>query len=355
MDAVAGHGDLDLALGDEVGGVGFVAAPDHLVARLRGVPASGAAARPRAARPRGSRTAGSGRPAPPATSSCARPPSPRRRGARSRGPAPARRGARRARPRGGPSTPAARRRTSRIAFSARNANWLSVIEISDPARIRTGPPAASGCRRCPRPARMNENSPTCASAADTKIPVRERVAHDQHDRDARSAPCRRGSARARRRASSARAQMIDGSNSMPTETKNSTANASCSGSEFCAALCDRSDSFSTTPAKNAPSANDTPKSAAEPKAMPTDSARTASVKSSRDPVRATWRRIHGITRGPMVSTVAAKATTLRIVIPSCSARFCSPAAWPPTDLAAEHRRRAPAAARARGPSRGPRR
>ena len=51
---------------------------------------------------------------------------------------------------------------------------------------------------------------------------------------------------------------------MPTETKNSTANASCSGSESAAAWWLRSDSLSTMPAKKAPSANDTPNSSAEP-------------------------------------------------------------------------------------------
>ena len=45
---------------------------------------------------------------------------------------------------------------------------------------------------------------------------------------------------------------------MPTETKNNTENASRSGSDSSAARCDSSDSRSTMPAKNAPSANDTP-------------------------------------------------------------------------------------------------
>ncbi|MNV93801.1 hypothetical protein D3C71_1885320 [compost metagenome] len=57
---------------------------------------------------------------------------------------------------------------------------------------------------------------------------------------------------------------IDGSNSMPTDTKNSTAKASCNGIESAAALWLKRDSFSTTPAKKAPSAKDTPNSTAEP-------------------------------------------------------------------------------------------
>ena len=51
---------------------------------------------------------------------------------------------------------------------------------------------------------------------------------------------------------------------MPTETKNSTANASRSGSVSSAARWLNCDSRSTMPAKNAPSANDTPNSSAEP-------------------------------------------------------------------------------------------
>ena len=51
---------------------------------------------------------------------------------------------------------------------------------------------------------------------------------------------------------------------MPTETKNSTEKASCSGSELAAARWLSCDSLRTTPAKKAPSAKETPKAAAEP-------------------------------------------------------------------------------------------
>ena len=57
---------------------------------------------------------------------------------------------------------------------------------------------------------------------------------------------------------------IEGSNSIPTETKNRTANASCSGRESAAARWLKSVSASTTPAKKAPSAKETPNSSAEP-------------------------------------------------------------------------------------------
>ena len=58
--------------------------------------------------------------------------------------------------------------------------------------------------------------------------------------------------------------MIDGLNSMPTETKNSTAKASRSGSVSCAARWLSVDSLRIMPAKNAPSANDTSNRVAAP-------------------------------------------------------------------------------------------
>ena len=72
---------------------------------------------------------------------------------------------------------------------------------------------------------------------------------------------------------------------MPTETKNSTEKASRSGSDSSAARWLNADSRITMPAKNAPSAKDTPNSSAEPYAMPTAAAITHSVNSSREPVR----------------------------------------------------------------------
>jgi hypothetical protein len=61
-----------------------------------------------------------------------------------------------------------------------------------------------------------------------------------------------------------RATRIIGSNSMPTETKNSTAKASRSGSDSSAARWLSSDSLRIMPAKKAPSAKDTPNSTAGP-------------------------------------------------------------------------------------------
>ena len=83
---------------------------------------------------------------------------------------------------------------------------------------------------------------------------------------------------------------------MPTETKNSTANASRIGSASVAARRLKSDRPTTMPARNAPSAIDTPNTAADPTAMPSAMTSTVSVNSSRDRVAATRSSSHGMTR-----------------------------------------------------------
>jgi hypothetical protein len=104
-----------------------------------------------------------------------------------------------------------------------------------------------------------------------------------------------------------------GLKSMPTETKNRTLKASCSGRELVAALWLSSDSFRTMPAKKAPSAKETPNSLAAPKASPKAIVSTARVKSSREPVRATSRSSQGSKRGPRNSARAMKPDTFRSV------------------------------------------
>src|SRR5262245_42732761 len=106
---------------------------------------------------------------------------------------------------------------------------------------------------------------------------------------------------------------IEGSKSMPTDTKKSTAKASCNGNELAAALWLSSDSLSTTPAKKAPSAKETLKSTAEPKARPIAIVKTQSVNSSRDPVRATWCSNHGSTREPTNNATPRNTDTLASV------------------------------------------
>src|SRR3989344_4606576 len=125
-----------------------------------------------------------------------------------------------------------------------------------------------------------------------------------------------------------------GSNNMPTETKNSTAKASRSGSDSSAARWANSDSRIIMPAKNAPSANDTSNSLAAPKATPTAAATTHSVNSSREPVEATHHSMRGNTRRPMISMVATKASTLASVQPTVSTISCGVWASVPPWLAA---------------------
>ena len=72
----------------------------------------------------------------------------------------------------------------------------------------------------------------------------------------------------------------------------------------------------TTPAKKAPSAKETPNSAAAPTAMPSATASTERVNSSREPVRATRARSHGTARVPTNSISAMNSATLSSVIPT---------------------------------------
>ena len=80
---------------------------------------------------------------------------------------------------------------------------------------------------------------------------------------------------------------IPGSNSMPTETKNSTAKASRNGSDSVAACWLNRDSLKIMPAKKAPSARETPNSSEARKAKPRAIDSTARRNSSRLPVWAT--------------------------------------------------------------------
>ena len=130
-----------------------------------------------------------------------------------------------------------------------------------------------------------------------------------------------------------------GSNSMPTETKNSTANASRSGKDSSAARWLNSDSRMTMPAKKAPSANDTPNNLDAANAMLTAAAITHSVNNSRVPVRATIHKILGNTRRPITSMSATKPPTCKAVAPRMRHKDCGSGApapwavWPPSQLA----------------------
>ena len=98
-----------------------------------------------------------------------------------------------------------------------------------PARMRSRPRSGSSARLTPRPARMKENSPICARLAEIVSAVERRMPNSRTiAKAATDLPITMISTSRARRA--ARARTIIGSNSMPTETKNSTAKASRSGS-----------------------------------------------------------------------------------------------------------------------------
>ena len=97
---------------------------------------------------------------------------------------------------------------------------------------------------------------------------------------------------------------------MPTETKNSTANASLRGRDSSAARWLNSDSRIIMPAKKAPRAKDTSKSFAAPNATPIAMATTDKVNSSREPDLATSHNVFGKTRLPTINMSTMKAVTL---------------------------------------------
>ena len=128
----------------------------------------------------------------------------------------------------------------------------------------------------------------------------------------------------------------DGSSSMPTDTKNRTAKASRSGRASAAAWWLRSDSPTTAPARNAPSANETPKTVDDRNANPIAMASTASVNSSLEPSFETRVRSRGTRRVPATTMT----TTKRAALPSPSATLPSvpSASVGAEDVAAEERR-----------------
>ena len=133
---------------------------------------------------------------------------------------------------------------------------------------------------------MNENSPICARLAEIVSAVMRGCPNSRTMKNAAMDFPRTMMNTVASSGNGSRYAII-GSTSMPTETKNSTANASRSGSVSCAARWLSSDSLRIMPAKNAPSANDTSNSIAAPNATPSEMASTASRNSSREPVCAT--------------------------------------------------------------------
>ena len=144
---------------------------------------------------------------------------------------------------------------------------------------------------------MKLNSPTWAIAAPSS--QAERVGRPKPRPSAAVSRPLPATARTTRTATSpASAASAAGSTSIPTDTKKSTANRSRNGVTSAAAWCDSSDSDTSTPATNAPSASDSPNTALDTKAVSSAVATTASRNSSLEPRRATNEKTRGSSRVP---------------------------------------------------------
>ena len=105
-------------------------------------------------------------------------------------------------------------------------------------------------------------------------------------------------------------RMLRGLKSIPTDTKKSTANASRMGTASRAARAAKSVRPTASPARNAPSSIDTPKTPAAATAMPMARTSTARVNSSRERVRSIFSSAHGTTDRPSTTTVTTSPTIL---------------------------------------------
>src|SRR5688572_15607763 len=144
---------------------------------------------------------------------------------------------------------------------ARNRRGLSVIDtIEAPTRVFVD----SRVRLhnvLPRVATMNENSPICASATATEMEVLNGYRIRRTIANAASGlPMRMTSSMAT--ISDGGDHSMAGSSSIPTDTKNNTANASRMGRASAAARTLNSVRPTTSPARNAPSAIETPNTSA---------------------------------------------------------------------------------------------
>ena len=120
--------------------------------------------------------------------------------------------------------------------------------------------------------------------------------------------------------------ITSGSMSMPTDTKKSTANTSRVGNSSPSTRCDRSDSDTTNPARNAPSASESPMYS-DASAVLNASAAIARKNSSRDRSSATRASANGITCSPMTNTPIRNAATFSAA--SENSRVIAPAPLSP--------------------------
>jgi len=109
---------------------------------------------------------------------------------------------------------------------------------------------------------------------------------------------------------------LDQSKSIPTDTKNNTANASRRGSASVAARRENSDLPTTIPARNAPRAMETSNRNADPTAIHIAIARIERVNSSREPVFAIFVRSLGMTHPPTTNVNPTSRRILTVAIPT---------------------------------------
>ena len=182
----------------------------------------------------------------------------------------------------------------------------------------------------PNPARMKLNSPICAS----DNPIATAVPRDcpsPRTTPIASSGLATSTISTAASAGGQCASTSRGLNSMPAETKNSTANASRSGMASMAARSPNSDCPTTIPARNAPRAIETPKPRAEPTAMPSAITSTVSVNSSRDRVAATRSSTQGMNRPPPTSVSKTSVTNLSSDQPTSPSRALAEPLPPPAN------------------------
>ena len=119
------------------------------------------------------------------------------------------------------------------------------------------------------------------------------------------------------------ASKYKGLTSIPTDTKNRTANVSRNGTISAPTWWLSADSLTTTPARKAPSARETPKTDEAPIAVPIVITTIATMKSSRERMCARCRRNQGMMRVPATNISAANIPAFSRASPAvCQSGSC---------------------------------
>ena len=144
--------------------------------------------------------------------------------------------------------------------SQANSSGLTMIDSSAPARIRSWPSFGriSSCR--PRPARMKENSPICARLAEISQRGAIGLAERAHDRVGRDRLAEHDDQERRQHLPAGARPGSSGRTACRPRRRTAPRTHRAAAAISVAAWWLNSDSLSSMPAKNAPSANDTPNS-----------------------------------------------------------------------------------------------